>query len=161
MHKNHFSCYNANRICIVHSHFAVFKYLNFDFLRPWKCLEKGIVSHTGVHSGVSPVEIRHYDPRWRYATMIIENFTLLVIHYSHQIHALNTKWRRYTTLIPLCQRIPWIKVTYFHRRYAIMISGQRYAYLIPKNMLMMEIHHMPKVYSKKRISIRAWENVDS
>ena len=105
MHKNHFSCYSANRICIVHSHFAVFKYLNFDFLRPWKWLEKGIVSHTGVHSGVSPldtplwssVEIRHHDHRKFYALSDslfssdpCPQYKMTKIHYSDPVMSENT-----------------------------------------------------------------------
>ena len=41
----------------------------------------------------------------------------------------------------------------------LKIPGWAYANMIPQNVLIMEIRHIPKVWSNKRIGIWVWENV--
>ena len=57
--------------------------------------------------------------------------------------------------------IPGIIMAYIQWRYATMIPGWRYAFMISENVLMMEIHHMPKVCSNKLISIWACGNMNT
>ena len=62
---------------------------------------------------------------------------------------------------PVMSEKPGIIVVYLHWIYATMIDKWRYAYMIPGNVPMMEICHMPKVCSNKGISIWFCGNVDT
>ena len=65
-----------------------------SYLWPSFDLEKGMkrdFSLTGDQSEIYPLDIRHYDPGWRYACMILGNAMSLIITYLYQIHALNNK----------------------------------------------------------------------